>query len=407
MKVSVGNQKAVTAKRAATLLGIKPATLYAYVSRGLIKPVGKDAARRSLFRISDVEKLRAKSRARSGRGAVAAEALRWGDPVLDSSITRITSAGPVYRGILAIELAENDTPFENVCELLWSGVLPDQELIGNVRNRRWQGDINFPLNGFAGIFLRMMKHVSGIACTSDAPETMDRQFEAARTLIDELALDFAFRFSNGRLHKPDYSLAGLLAVAANKNFAVAKKLINRALIVCADHELTPSTFVTRISASTGANALAAVAAAFGAMSGKLHGAHFGVVKDEIAKLKRLKEVELRRMFKDGELPGCFHHTLYPSGDPRSGPIQQIFSGVPEVSEDFGFMQKICELAKKRGIEAPTIDLALLMLCSFLEISEEFAAVLFGIGRLPGLFAHYQEQCMSGFMVRPRARYNGR
>src|SRR5437763_1255884 len=67
-----------------------------------------------LYALADLERLRARRDARAGHGAVAAGALRWGEPVLDSAITAITPHGPAYRGRLAVELAASDTPFENV-----------------------------------------------------------------------------------------------------------------------------------------------------------------------------------------------------------------------------------------------------------------------------------------------------
>lgn len=401
-------QKAIPASRVAVLLGIKPATLYAYVSRGLITPVGKDARRQSLFRMADVEKLKARSRARKGRGAVAAEALHWGDPVLDSAITKITSEGPAYRGHLALELAESDVSFERVCELIWSGVLSETELTWEQASARWQGDTAPLGGGFSGVFVRMMETGSRKASASaESDQRLDRQLDAARSLICSYALDFSYRFSHGRLHKPDHSVAGLLAVTANKNFHLAKRLINRALVVCADHELTASTFVTRVAASTGADVIPAVVSAFGAMSGRQHGAHFGVIKSELARFGAMTSAALERELVTSELPAGFHHTLYPEGDPRSLPLLQLCREVEDSGEEFRFMLRMCDLMKRRGIKAPTIDLALLMLCALLEIPDEFAAVLFGVGRLAGLFAHYQEQRMSGYMVRPRARYGGR
>lgn len=399
--------KAISAKRAATMLGVKPASLYAYVSRGLIKPVGKDAKRQSLFKLSDVEKLKAKSRARSGSGAVAAEALRWGDPVLESAITRITKEGPAYRGYPANLLAENDRPFENVCELLWSGVLPEKDLLWNPKNRRWEGETDYDLYGHSGVYLRMMNKAAARAITFDSDLLLDRQIEVVRSLIHDLAFDFSFRFSNGRLHKPDHSIAGLLAVAANKNFVVAKKLINRALIVCADHELTSSTFVARVAASTGTNPLAAISSAFGAMSGSQHGAHFKVVTEELSSLRALSKTDLKERLANGEITSGFLHPLYPDGDPRAKTLLDLMAETEEAGDDSKFQLAICAGMAERGVEMPTIDLALIMVCSFLEISEEFASVVFGIARVAGLFAHYQEQCMSGFMVRPRARYSGR
>src|SRR3954469_15573655 len=84
-----------------------------------------EGGRPRLYALADLERLRTRRDARAGHGAVAAGALRWGEPVLDSAITAITPRGPAYRGRLAVELAASGALFENVAELLWSGYLPD------------------------------------------------------------------------------------------------------------------------------------------------------------------------------------------------------------------------------------------------------------------------------------------
>src|SRR5438046_1343943 len=77
----------VDADEAARWLGISRASLYAYVSRGLVRsePVSGSKARR--YHRADVEAL-----ARRGRGAgprASASALRFGEPLLESSLTLI------------------------------------------------------------------------------------------------------------------------------------------------------------------------------------------------------------------------------------------------------------------------------------------------------------------------------
>src|SRR5829696_2340896 len=121
----IDDQRWVDAKAAARHLGIQVRSLYAYVSRGQIRSVPGERGRPRLYALADLERLRVRRDARSGHGAVAAGALRWGEPVLDSAITAITARGPAYRGRLAIDLAVEGVPFENVAELLWSGYLPD------------------------------------------------------------------------------------------------------------------------------------------------------------------------------------------------------------------------------------------------------------------------------------------
>src|SRR5262245_40708159 len=120
----IDDQRWVDARSAARHLGIQLRTLYAYVSRGQVRSVPGEHGRPRLYALADLERLRVRRDARAGHGAVAAGALRWGEPVLDSTITAITPHGPAYRGRLASELAAAGTPFENVAELLWSGYLP-------------------------------------------------------------------------------------------------------------------------------------------------------------------------------------------------------------------------------------------------------------------------------------------
>ena len=97
---------AIPAREAARFLGVKLATLYAYASRGLVGSVPTPGSRARMYLRSDVERLRAKSFARSGHGPVAASALRWGEPVLDSAITSIRQTP---RG------AEEETGSANTC----------------------------------------------------------------------------------------------------------------------------------------------------------------------------------------------------------------------------------------------------------------------------------------------------
>src|SRR5882672_11758453 len=125
----IDDQRWVDARSAARHLGIAVRSLYAYVSRGVVRSMPGSRGRPRLYALADLERLRTRRDARAGHGAVAAGALRWGEPVLDSAITAITPRGPAYRGRLATELAASGARFENVAELLWSGFLPDQPVL--------------------------------------------------------------------------------------------------------------------------------------------------------------------------------------------------------------------------------------------------------------------------------------
>ena len=89
----------LTATEAMTVLGVRPQTLYAYVSRGRIEArPDPDEPRRSQYRAVDVNRLR--SRKTRGRKAalVAEDAIAWGEPVLASAITTVVDGKLYYRG---------------------------------------------------------------------------------------------------------------------------------------------------------------------------------------------------------------------------------------------------------------------------------------------------------------------
>src|SRR6218665_731149 len=99
MKLINMNTLWITAEEALRQLGTKPQTLYANVSRGRIraKPDPADP-RRSLYQADDVKRLAARHSGRRQSAAVAAEAIRWGDPVLPTAISAISQERLFYRG---------------------------------------------------------------------------------------------------------------------------------------------------------------------------------------------------------------------------------------------------------------------------------------------------------------------
>src|SRR6516164_305673 len=104
----------LTAAQAAQRLGVKPATLYAYVSRGVLSR-DKAAGRASLFDSEEVERLARRGRPRRPAGAA--------DITVESAITEIAGDRLRYRGHDVTRLAVS-RGFEDVAELLWTGEFP-------------------------------------------------------------------------------------------------------------------------------------------------------------------------------------------------------------------------------------------------------------------------------------------
>lgn len=94
----------LSSQKACEVLGIEPATLYTYVSRGLLKPIRQPNSNSNRDRRAELESLQVRSSSHGGHAAAAAMAMRWGQPVLNTSITEITPQSPRYRGYLFDDL---------------------------------------------------------------------------------------------------------------------------------------------------------------------------------------------------------------------------------------------------------------------------------------------------------------
>ena len=111
----------LTAAEALQMLGVRPQTLYANVSRKKIraKPDPKDT-RRSLYHDADVRKMARQRGGQRKATAVAAAAIEWGDPILSSAISTAVDGRLYYRGQDAVVLSEDKT-LEEVAWILWGG----------------------------------------------------------------------------------------------------------------------------------------------------------------------------------------------------------------------------------------------------------------------------------------------
>lgn len=396
----IDDQHWIDAAAAATRLGIQRRTLYAYVSRGQVRSVPGARGRPRLYAVADLDRLRVRRDARAGHGAVAAGALRWGEPVLDSAITAITPRGPAYRGHLAVDLAAAGWRFENVAELLWSGYLPPQPVT-------WPR-IAAPPAALARVIpagatpIDAMRVVVDAAALADADRhdgRPDAFIARARRLIPLLALTLApDRRAAARARTAD-GLAGMV-VAALGLAPAGRPAIDTALIVLADHELNASSFAARVAASTEADPYACVSAALATLSGPRHGRAPEAVAafaDEVTDAR----ATVRALRRRGLVPPGFGHPLYPAGDPRTAPLLALARG-----SGHRRARTLLALVEATRDAAPSVDIGLAALVAALGAPASVGPGLFAIARSAGWLAHAIEQRAAGFLLRPRARYTG-
>lgn len=400
----------LSSREAARLLGVKPATLYSYVSRGWIRAFPGKRHRERRYARADLERLKARADARSGHGPVAAGALQWGEPVLDSAITELRQDGPWYRGHAALQLAQGKT-FEQVRDLLWTGEMPPSptplpplELGVSVPalRRLLRGDV--PLLTFLlGCVPLLSAQDSERSSTTGGGE-----LARGRALMRRLVALAGVRFGvepESILAAP--TLAGGLGMALLAKRGRAGVLaINEALIACADHELNVSTFCARVAASAGADLYACITAALATFTGPRHGAESDRVESLLHEMGRPQDARrtlLARAQRGEAIPG-FGHPLYRSGDPRG---RLLIDTARKLAPTLPRLQRVMALvdaAEELGMEGPTLDLGLVALSAALQLPPGAPSVIFCVGRLAGWIGHVREQRDSNVLLRPRARY---
>lgn len=391
---------------AAKLLNVKVATLYSYVSRGLIRTLPSEHHRERRYVRSDVERVRARADARLGHAAVAAGALRWGEPVLDSAITELRPGGPAYRGQLAIELARAHS-FEQVAELLWTGSLPDG-------GTRWMARPVSPARPVAtGNALALL--MSGVALQAARQEERAAASPAAELSASRQLIRAMAGWSAGWAGRPAgpvrraATVAGALASALGaRRGAASERAIDEVLVLCADHELNASSFAARVASSAGADLYACILAALATFSGARHGGEGARVEELIGEVSTPRQARsvLRGRVRRGELLPGFGHPLYRGGDPRAEVLLETARKVGARSSSVGRVLAVADAAEALGMERPNLDFGLVAVAAALGLPPGASAILFCLGRTAGWTAHLQEQRASGVLLRPRARYVG-
>ncbi|RDI98075.1 helix-turn-helix domain-containing protein [Dyella solisilvae] len=392
----------LNAREAATLLGVSPATLYAYVSRGKIDSRPGPDGRSREYLAGDIERLI--ERRRAGRGAAhgAAQSLTWGLPVLETRISLIRPGGHYYRGESALTLARSGASLEDVATLLWDGqgdpfaAAPPgnwPEPVGQLLRQR-----SLPPLERTAAALPLLSLYTPYTHSTD---TAQRREYAAQLLRQTAALLCATRPDRRPIHR-------LIADSWKRGDEAFAALVRSTLVLCADHELNASAFATRVAASTGASLHAAVGAGLAALSGPQHGgaaARAHAFIQEALRERRPVDHVRERLRRGDELP-AFGHPLYPEGDPRAALLLTMIDEIRPRPAGLTRIRHLVDAVKDCSGREPSLDFALATIAWLYDLGADAALSLFAAGRMAGWLAHALEQQDVGGLIRPRANYAG-
>jgi citrate synthase len=392
------NPAYLDATEASVRLGVTRATLYAYVSRGLLRAHAPElpSDRKSRYLLSDIERLAGERKRGRKPKEVARAALHWGTPVLESGITLISQGHLYYRGIPAVELAAEAT-LEEVAASLWlcdvgQAFGPEAPKPGPLWRAVQVHHAAHPTEQRLLPLFTIASEGLDAGAWEQSPAVMAQGCGALLRLVAASMLG----------HQPSASPIHQQCARAWKLDAEGAKLMRMALILSADHELNASSFTVRCVSSARATVRLSIIAGLAALAGVEHGgitARVEALFDELGGLRDPRPQIRLRLARGEALPG-FGHPLYPHGDVRAHAL------LTHLLPRNAMWRRIVDCARDlTGLE-PTLDVALVALRRHLELAPGTAFGIFALGRTVGWIAHALEQRECAELIRPRATYTG-
>ncbi|MFG1806701.1 citrate/2-methylcitrate synthase [Streptomyces sp. NPDC049040] len=427
-------------REAAARLGVKPETLYAYVSRGLLGSRRAAGGRGSTFDPAEVAALAARGRAGTAGGAEGGGSEGgWGR--IRTGITLIDPAADRYafRGVDAVALAESYA-YEEVAHWLWTGELrrgirfsaPPQPLAaaraaagalpagsgpmdrmrvaviaaGGADPLRFDLTEDAVLGSARGLIPTLVDALppAGGADGAAARDARDAQAarEAAGTGRD--AADAAGTGGSG-------PIAGRLwsRLTPRDPDPASLRVLDTALTLLIDHDLAVSTLAVRLAASGRAHPYAAVSAGLGALDGPLHGQASALAHRmlrDVLDQGGAGPVVAAHLRSGQRVPGLGHR-LYRGEDPRARLLLSRLAEVPAAADALAAAHDTVRTAARHTPLHANVDLALAVLSVASGMPAEAGEAIFAVGRTAGWVAHaLEEYGEPALRMRPTGVYDG-
>ena len=397
-------ERRLTTKEAAELLGVKPETVYAYVSRGQLTSRRVPGGRGSTFDAKEVESLARRNRRDSDGGSASPGEL--------SVRTRITLIEPdryYFRGVDATELAVRHS-YEEVAEWLWTGRLrPGVTFTAPEASAAAARRAVDALPEHTGPTDRL--RVAAIAAAVADPLRFDLSEDAvlgtARTLIPTLVAALPPQLR----HRDEGPLAHRLWTRLTRRDPdeASLRVLDAALALLVDHDLAASTLAVRVAASARAHAYAAVSAGLGVLEGPLHGAASKLAHRLL--LDVLDEGDAAPVIADElragrRIPGLGHR-LYPGEDPRARVLFGLMEDIPRAAPALAAARDIVATTARHTPLHANVDLALAVFTASCGMPATAGETVFAVARTAGWIAHaLEEYGERPLRMRPSGHYVG-
>ncbi len=384
----------LSAEDAAAALGVNVTTIYAYVSRGLIRSHKPSGSRTAKYWRADIDRVRLKQPTPAEPGP---DVL-----VRESQITVLTEQGPFYRGRSALVLAETES-LEAVASLLWQ--VDEAATFGAEPPKAPES-----LGAYWPLLETMGPSDRAIASFPLLERENPRAFDLTPTGFTRSAVD-VMRWFAAFMTQSHLASAEPLHIQISRGAPEGGALqdaVRRLLVLSADHELDPTTYAVRAVANAGVNPYRIVIAGLVAATGRR--LSYGRVDtlsrllEEILTAADPKEVVLARIREGEPLPG-FGSRLYDGSDPRANALLASLNHSLDGDRDLARFNAAAEVVLEVTDLHPDFALVNLFLGRKLGPAGQGGLAL-RLGRMAGWIAHAMEQYHGRDLVRPHAIYNG-
>ena len=367
----------ITTTEAAQRLGVKRATLYAYVSRGLLRSERRPGQQESLFDRTQIDAMASATRPPGSPQPV----LRFRS--IATSVSSQVDGDLLYRGRPLQDVVALGS-LDDAAAIVLGTSVPQQ--ISRPPQVTGVDLSTLPLERRMPVAIQLVAAADPFASATD-PEQV--RTTAMPTLGAALRLVSAAAAVSDPV-TTDVAALTLAALGGSPEARADVALLRVLLVALLDHGLTASTVAARVAASTRAGLHDCLSAAYAAMAGPLHGA--APVAAHALLVDGVDPTVLvgRSLRERGGIAG-FGHFLYPDGDPRADVVLEALwrrRGTEPLRRRVG---ALAALVADRTGGLPNIDLASAAVLHALGLAAESGEVVFQVARSVGVAAHVVEE----------------
>lgn len=344
----------IPTSEAARRLGVKPATLYAYVSRGLLRSIRQPGQQESLFDRLEIEQL---GRSNSSARRESPNLLRFRAVI--TQVSRMDEGNLYLRGHAIDELCGRVTFLEAARSVLARPQARTRRfMLPPTEHQLVQA---LPLNR------RLPVAVALLGASDPQRESLDPDRHAGCSL----------------------GLIELASGLAGTGMKLADPIAQALLVCLIDNGLAASTTAARVAASARAGWYDTQSAGLAALAGRLHGTapvEARTLLRNVLHGQTVPDAVMQREDTLGHVPG-FGHMIYRGDDPRARALMSLLRSSGKGARELEALHMIQD-----AIQRPlNVDGISAVICEALGLPDQAGEFFFQLGRTVGITAHVLEE----------------